>query len=571
MLSFERAEADVQRLIVERFIDLPTRLSLALTSRHFFSLCAPCYTGSSNYRFLMECARLGYLDLLKFAYESGSPIPAFVRDAAVASNQEGVVLWLESELLTQQEQTGLPPPDLSDHYASLAGMAAKNGNEMLFSRFLESITDETEPDYRDYCALVGMSDAASRGHAAVAIAIKRRFLADEPFWPIFEAATSGNLATLEAILLTKHESISEWAATMPQQVDICFSASYISGSLELVQFALDLGARPNSLHFRPSPDVVLNPKILDLFMQRGFGDVVSANLSHIADCASLRVPSVALLEWLHHQCCSLPTTLAKSIICSNSLISLLEAEADESLIENAFSDLRFLLDKGIGWDLDDAQAALRWASLPQFKFILTNAKREAGGDIYARDFLSKFFEWRERVGLDFVAYLVAMQEIAFSSREVKEKDYLGNILQFAPSEEAVIEAAFLENNLQVLDYLHERFGSEWFGSLSYDVFMKIIAKLVRISAFDYMCKRGGPQSLYSKDRASDEGDLRVEFSKVSKFRMFRPYNAAALIRWLIGHGFSVSASALDEMRHVESEIFQRGIESALPARRRGRY
>src|SRR5689334_19209005 len=67
MAIFLKLPPEIQVEVVERFFDLPTRLSFSLVSTEFRNHWP--IENFQNWTFVDDCAAHGYIDLLKFAFE----------------------------------------------------------------------------------------------------------------------------------------------------------------------------------------------------------------------------------------------------------------------------------------------------------------------------------------------------------------------------------------------------------------------------------------------------------------------------------------------------------------------
>ena len=86
---------DVRLLIAKSYLDLPSRLSLALASRAAYASFWDSNLFKYNCHLIMdECARRGYRNLLEFAYQSGAMVDGKVLLCAVESGNLELAKWL---------------------------------------------------------------------------------------------------------------------------------------------------------------------------------------------------------------------------------------------------------------------------------------------------------------------------------------------------------------------------------------------------------------------------------------------------------------------------------------------
>jgi len=119
-LVFEELLEELRDEIARHFLDIPTRLSLSLTSKEmrkrYFNL-----TTWNNWQFLEDCIKYGYFDLLQYAWRLGSLVEYRELVFAIEYNRTAMVAWV-----CAVELIGTDLPDNCLEY--LCELASGHGN-----------------------------------------------------------------------------------------------------------------------------------------------------------------------------------------------------------------------------------------------------------------------------------------------------------------------------------------------------------------------------------------------------------------------------------------------------------
>ena len=479
---------------VIRFCDGPTRLSLSLTcrNRHLNYSSDQRSKYSNVWTFVDDCAHLGYHSLLKYAVSCGCRVDEMALRVAVKANHTDTALWLFSVL---QYNVSFPCVE------SITNAAATNGNYTLTTAFYENMLPPTSRK---------LAHAAARG-GYIQLASDLLNSAKQPdlFAGIgfhselfYSAAKGGHFQS--ALLFRGSEPPSQ------QELNLILLGGSKGGHFKAVQFAAERGAFPSPEALAGSG--VVNNK--DISILKYFDDRFSDQLKeylYLITLGAVVHPYLETIQYLESKgvdFASLPF-LTRSLLKEGN-----DPEEDRTMFgtEERFECLQYFYQKGVRWGRM-AIHSLQWATLDQAKWIFARATEPPN----PFEAITVYFSSVSCCNLDIVKFLM------------NQVDHVDEV--------SFVVAAFLDNNLEVLDILFTKSTSAVFTSwtliqISYELFRKVTKK--------------------SKVKRCSESLL----DKESRWHRVRFGNMLAVIRWFMQRGAPLAPSAFASFCRVPNKCFQ---------------
>ena len=133
-LEFSAILPELQKVVVESFLDLPTRLSFSMTCRKYRDAYFPgelSYGYYDSCKYMEECARLGYCDLLQYSLANGAAFELRVLEKAFEGNQTEAARLLFPYF--HKVTVGARYYTNKAFFMWLFELAGRHGNEELFN------------------------------------------------------------------------------------------------------------------------------------------------------------------------------------------------------------------------------------------------------------------------------------------------------------------------------------------------------------------------------------------------------------------------------------------------------
>jgi len=499
------------RLEIVRQLDSPSRFALALTSRSFRALLDRFTSANSTFRFnsnifLKECAERRYRGLWEWAVEGGALVHFVDLAAAVKSNDVAIATLAFKHLFFSKI------PSLMKY--NLLESACKHYNPAMIRLCLRV---QSDPSWTaaNYGLLAGLA-AAGLDDFLTEIGLPQDALDSKVTNIAADALKLGNASLAIKSYATASDSV-KWAF---------LNAAFEVEDMDSVKLFLDPPNAPDveSFRFYLCKSLTMFKYLCDHL--GGFADRWRSNSSLLPTVLE-KFPTAENVkyaldeyhaEWNHHH-----TMMLIKNDLSNDLMGISYGEIVPR--PGRWEILRYIYDRGARWSVDDLAVMPRWATREQFQWAVSKAT-----DTIVE---SKKFP-----------FIVAE---FLSSVEVADPGILDLLLSkpmvWSRMKNFVLECCFVENNLEVLDFLFKKFSS--------GVFEPVLAtKRVRDNVLHQVAV------IYLRNLAMRRPPRDFLLSKLRP----RFHNLAKLLEWFSFIGVSIRkdhlGSILDLFGQIKNAYFQ---------------
>jgi len=351
-------------------LDLPTLVSFSMVSRSLRNLVQtnhmlwPCF---DNFKFMDECSRLGYVELLRFAFESGCDVDENCLLVAIAHSQFPLIDWLRSiEKEVNRGREWSPEVILA---------AVEHGDVSLLQHFLlDRYPDYGFAELRHPFLLSIRNALATGGHVGPFNDMLQKFrdkgrdqdTNNKNRWPVFLAAKGGHLcAALQLDRVTQQDTwnVILVGGIIGGKIDVICAA--IKGGARL-QFKEELAHQTNLTEANLGAiSVIQIPPRLDILdtLWAAYSGVMEGRRNEIFEKVVLSAPSVQHIKWLEGRNYFLPHDMLRKI---------LRAKAAP---DDYFGCIQYLHGKCFTYDYNLVSHALGWANYRQIRWIIEHASQ----------------------------------------------------------------------------------------------------------------------------------------------------------------------------------------------------
>jgi len=424
--SFEFLElvSELRDVIVTECLDRPTRVSLALASKHLYESISELVRLPEGYEFLDDCTRLGYLALIKCAFGESPIVDYTVLALAVKGTNAELAEWLYSKCvryITKDERFDLAKMAMEKGFASLVKALVKDANaseaSTLQNRLANYSIELEAPD-----SIRALFPERSR------LNIDEKTLKK---YNIVRLARNGRLEELKLLSPIYDQGETENVSFL------VIAIALADRNTSMIEFALKEGSTWPRF---PSADFEY---LLSLYQSNkplfsGCSEGLKANweifFSH--------TPRLTPLKYLVEE-----TTLLHDASYSATFFPPLSRASLEEFryfpwpepdFREKFACIKYLFDRGLlTWQAEDLWSAPSYANLDQLKWLIANCSKN--GKAYTKTVfkLEPLFRISKRIDPETFAFIVSMQNF---------------------DQNAAFLACFLENNIEILRTAKEVLG-----------------------------------------------------------------------------------------------------------------
>jgi len=336
---FEELPEELQLTIV-KVLDLPSLLSLTLASascRHKFWE----NQNFNNWRFMDECARMGYMDLLSYAVSHGALVDERVVVEALEVGDGELAQWLFRLIGSSPSYA-----NMNITFMMSSDVAARKGN-------------------RDYVVLtksVPMPESAAEGgFVDLALELKGLHGFSSSYILSCYAAQGGHFEAMVRLLKTE---------TSDETPGLALASAFAYGHFEIVKRLVDSGAALDAFCLQQLKPKV-NFEIVNYLFDK-FPSEFLSNLSLFAD--SCVAPTLALMEWLHGHEFVFTTGYVEKVLnaklTEKNLLNCI-VKTDAAAATDRFEAIQFLFETvGFRWTTRSILFAPCWASVNQMELLI---------------------------------------------------------------------------------------------------------------------------------------------------------------------------------------------------------